>query len=181
MEVDFDNGYKVRMLDLVILNAELNLSHVDITLFPGALRVSRVGCVGWCILSCVFISLFRIFELIMAFDALRLRNIIQLIGILGTAPQLTSKLPASHAGFVRSLPPRHDDICCCSSGTNEACIGYRSRLCRQLEFSGKFPPFSISTHPSTPTIRLAMAREVYGDESSHTSSLLRVSLECRGQ
>ncbi|KAF4579036.1 hypothetical protein EYR36_000845 [Pleurotus pulmonarius] len=54
---------------------------------------------GYKTLPC-FLALFalaEIFELIMAFDALRLRNIIQLIGILGTAPQLTSKLPASHA------------------------------------------------------------------------------------
>lgn len=64
----------------------------------------------------------------MAFDALRLRNIIQLIGILGTAPQLTSKISTSHAGLVRSLPSRHDDICCRPSGTNEARVGYRSRL-----------------------------------------------------
>lgn len=46
MEVDFDNGYKVRMSNLRILSQTLSLSRADIALFPSAFRASRVNYIG---------------------------------------------------------------------------------------------------------------------------------------
>ena len=94
----------------------------------------------------------RVFEMLMAFDALRLRNVIQLFGILCMSTEISITVSYSLSG---SVPRRYACLCIHRNPRNSGCV---VRAVRRLE-QGRTIPHRLPNRNRSVMVRTDVVRE----------------------